>query len=69
MTQNVGYIDRIARVIIGVALLAFAIPIGFPPTGWNWIGLIGIVPLVTAVFGYCPLYSVLGLSTCPLKRA
>ena len=69
MTQNVGHIDRIARVIIGIALLAVAIPIGFPSTGWNWIGWIGILPLVTAVFGYCPLYSLLGLSTCPLKRA
>ena len=69
MTLNVGSFDRIARVIIGIALIAFAIPYGFPQTGWNWVGWIGIVPLVTGLFGMCPLYSLLGISTCPLKRA
>jgi hypothetical protein len=69
MTQNVGTIDRIARVLIGLALIAFAIPIGLPQTGWNWIGWIGVVPLLTGLFGTCPLYSLLGISTCPLKRA
>jgi len=63
MRMNVGMIDRILRVIVGLALLAFAIPIGFPNTGWNWIGWIGVVPLLTAVFGYCPAYSVFGTST------
>ncbi len=67
MTTNVGTADRIARVIIGLVLIAFAIPIGFPQTGWNWIGWIGIVPLVTAALGVCPAYSLLGLSTCPLR--
>jgi uncharacterized membrane protein YdbT with pleckstrin-like domain len=64
MTANVGSMDRIARVIIGIALIAFAIPLGFPQTGWNWIGWIGVIPLLTAVFGYCPAYSILGLTTC-----
>ena len=68
MTTNVGMADRIARVMIGIALIAFAIPIGFPQTGWNWIGWIGIVPLVTAAFGVCPAYSLLGLSTCPSRN-
>ena len=63
MSVNVGTIDRVLRVVIGLALIAFAIPLGFPQTGWNWIGWIGIVPIITAVVGNCPAYSVLGLST------
>jgi Inner membrane protein YgaP-like, transmembrane domain len=68
MTTNVGMIDRVIRIVIGVALIAFALRLGFPDTGWNWIGWIGVIPLLTAVFGVCPAYSVLGLSTCPLSR-
>jgi hypothetical protein len=34
----------------------------------RWLGLIGIVPLLTAAFGYCPLYTLLGFSSCPLER-
>ena len=63
MSVNVGTIDRVLRVVIGLALIAFAIPLGFPQTGWNWIGWIGVVPIITAVVGNCPAYSVLGLST------
>ena len=66
MSSNVGNVDRVLRVVAGVALLAFAIPLGFPQTGWNWIGWIGIVPLVTGLVGTCPTYSLLGLSTCPV---
>jgi hypothetical protein len=64
MTVNVGILDRIIRITIGVLLIAYAIPFGFPSTGWNWVGWIGIVPIITAVAGYCPAYSVLGLSSC-----
>jgi hypothetical protein len=69
MSTNMGAIDRMARVAVGLALIAYAIPLGFAPTGWNWVGWIGIVPLLTAGFGFCPLYTVLGISTCPAKRA
>ena len=69
MAANMGLVDRVARLFIGLALIAFAIPVGFPQTGWNWIGWIGVVPLLTAALGYCPLYAVLGLSTCPVKHA
>ena len=68
MTSNVGMIDRAIRIIVGLLLIAYAIPIGFAPSGWNWVGWIGVVPLVTGLFGTCPLYSVLGISTCPLRR-
>jgi hypothetical protein len=63
MSVNVGTVDRVLRVVIGLALIAFAIPLGFPSTGWNWIGWIGVVPIITAIVGYCPAYSVLGCST------
>ena len=63
MTENIGKTDRIVRVAVGLLLIAFAMPLGFPDTGWNWIGWIGLIPLMTAFFGICPAYSVLGIST------
>ncbi len=66
--SNVGSIDRVARIVIGILLLAFAIPLGFPQTGWNWVGWIGIVPLATAVFGFCPAYYLFGMSSCPVRQ-
>jgi hypothetical protein len=68
MTTNMGLVDRSARVVIGLFLIAYAIPIGFASTGWNWMGWIGVVPLATAALGICPLYTLLGVSTCPTKR-
>jgi len=65
MTTNIGVIDRIIRAAVGCALIAIAIPLGFPDIGWNWIGWIGVIPLMTAVAGFCPGYAVLGISTCP----
>ena len=61
--SNVGTIDRMLRVILGVALIAMTLTgtIGI----WGWIG---VVPLLTAALGSCPLYSVLGLNTCPMKK-
>ncbi len=56
---NVGVIDRILRFAVGVALLSIAF-VG-PKTAWGWIGL---VPLITSLLGTCPLYSLLGVSTC-----
>lgn len=64
MKSNVGGIDRILRVVVGVALIALTLMgvIG----AWGWIG---VVPLLTAAVGFCPLYTVLGFSSCPVKRA
>ena len=67
MRTNVGTIDRVIRIVIGLLLVAYAIPIGLPNTGWNWIGWIGVIPLATALIGNCPLYSLIGVSTCPAK--
>jgi hypothetical protein len=64
MSTNIGNIDRIVRVVIGLLLIAYAIPLGFSSTGWNWVGWIGVIPIVTAFVGTCPAYSVLGASTC-----
>ena len=63
MKTNVGGIDRILRIVVGLALIALTLmgTIGV----WGWIG---IVPLATAALGLCPLYMVLGMSTCPTKR-
>jgi len=67
MTANIGLVERIARIVVGAALIAFAIPIGFPSTGWNWVGWIGVIPVLTGLFGVCPAYSLLGFSTCSMK--
>jgi hypothetical protein len=67
MTTNVGTIDRVIRIIVGLALLWYALLAA--PTGYNWIGWIGVIPLITAIVGVCPLYSILGINTCPAKRA
>jgi hypothetical protein len=69
MPRNVGSVDRVLRIILGLVLIAYAIPIGFSQTGWNWVGWIGVVPILTAVFSTCPAYSILGISTCPVKKA
>lgn len=64
MKRNEGMIDRTIRVLLGLALLALVF-VG-PQTPWGWLGLI---PLVTGLMGFCPLYRIFGLSTCPLHRS
>jgi hypothetical protein len=61
MKANVGGIDRIARIVIGAALILWAI-LGGPV--WAWIG---VVPLATGLIGWCPAYLPLGMSTCKTK--
>ena len=64
MKTNEGCMDRIIRVIVGLAVLSLAF-IG-PQSAWGYLGLI---PLVTGLVGWCPLYSVFGLNTCPMKKS
>jgi len=64
MTQNAGGIDKILRIVVGIALIGLTI-MGVLPV---W-GYIGIVPLATGLMGWCPLYTVLGINTCPVKKA
>ena len=61
MPRNVGSIDRILRMVAGLALIALAAT----GTIGAW-GYVGIVPLLTAFVGYCPAYGLIGLNTCPL---
>jgi len=62
MKANVGGIDKILRIVLGLALVAWA-ALGGPV--WAWIG---IVPLGTGLVGFCPLYPLLGINTCPAKK-
>lgn len=63
MLFNVGVWDRAVRIVAGLLLLAFAAGVIFPNTGWNWLGWLGLVPLITAVIGICPAYILVGAST------
>ena len=62
--QNEGNLDRALRVLLGLALISLVF-VG-PATPWGWLGL---VPLLTGLIGSCPLYSLLGLRTCPLPKS
>jgi hypothetical protein len=59
MKQNIGGIERVARVVLGIAVLSLAF-IG-PQSPWAYLG---IIPLTTGVIGWCPLYALFGFSTC-----
>jgi Inner membrane protein YgaP-like, transmembrane domain len=62
MTANVGTIDRILRIVVGLVLVALVF-VG-PKTPWGWIGM---VPLLTGLVRFCPAYTLLGLNTCSTK--
>lgn len=63
MKINVGGIDRIARIVAGLALIGLTLAdvIGV----WGWIG---VVPLLTGIFKFCPAYAMFGLSSCPMEK-
>jgi hypothetical protein len=65
VNKNVGTIDKVLRVVLGLALLAYVV---LGSGSLRFIGLVGIVPLLTALVGSCPVYTLLGLSTCPTKE-
>jgi hypothetical protein len=63
---NVGNLDRVLRIVLGLALIA-----GYflnADATYRWAYLIGIVPLVTGLMSSCPVYSLLGIRTCPMKQ-
>lgn len=63
MTLNVGGIDRLLRILIGLVLIVLA------ATGTvGWWGWLGILPLLTGVIRFCPLYPILSISTCKTRR-
>jgi len=62
MNTNVGSIDRVVRVVLGLALVSTFFLLEGP---LRWLGLVGVVLLLTAAFSFCPLYKMLGLNTSP----
>ena len=62
MKTNEGGIDRILRIVVGLALIGLTLNgnIGV----WGWVG---VVPLATGALGWCPLYTLLGINSCPMK--
>lgn len=63
--KNVGSTDKVIRYIIGVLLLSLLFII---PGNLKFLGLIGLVPILTAAFSFCPLYAIFGIKTCPVKK-
>ncbi len=66
MTTNVGSVDRVIRIAVGLALISLLFVTSGPI---RWVGLIGFIPLLTAFVGFCPLYTALGLSTRHAPKA
>ena len=62
MKINVGGIDKILRIVVGLALIAWAL-MGGPV--WAWVG---VVPLATGAIGWCPAYNLSGINTCPTRK-
>ncbi len=61
MVKNVGGVDRIMRIVVGLVLLSL---VWLVPTNWGWLGLI---PIATALMNFCPAYTLLGVNTCGVK--
>lgn len=65
MKANVGGVDKILRIVAGLVLLSL---IGILEGNARWWGLVGLVPLLTGLFNFCPLYTLIGLNTCPVSE-
>lgn len=61
MTRNVGNTDRIVRLILGIAVIVAGLAFQ------SWLGALGLILIGTAVVGFCPIYTLVGLNTCPVK--
>ena len=68
MQTNVGTTDRIIRAIAGIAALIGALTLGIGTVGGILLLVVGAVLAVTAAVGFCPLYRVLGMNTCPVPK-
>lgn len=64
MTRNEGALDRVLRIVAGLAIVSLVF-VG-PQTPWAWLGL---VPLITGIVGFCPVYSLFGIRTCRSSKA
>ena len=63
VVRNIGALDRLLRFYLGLVMIGFALPFWAPQTGWNWIGWLGVVPLVSSLAGMCGLYRLIGVTT------
>jgi Protein of unknown function (DUF2892) len=63
MTNNVGGIERIVRIVVGLVLLGLA-----ATNTVGWWGWLGVVPLATGALGWCPPYAIFGINTCAVKK-
>jgi hypothetical protein len=66
MKANVGGIDKVLRIVAGLAILSLVFIV---EGSARWWGLVGLVPLLTGLTGWCPLYAPFGLNTCPMKSS
>lgn len=64
MKANVGGVDKILRIVVGLGLLGLVL---FLDGNARWWGLVGLIPLLTGLVNFCPLYTLFGFSTCPMK--
>jgi putative effector of murein hydrolase LrgA (UPF0299 family) len=62
MKKNVGIADKIIRILVGIIIIALGLIYG------SWWGVIGVIPIITGIVGYCCLYVPLGISTCKAKK-
>jgi Protein of unknown function (DUF2892) len=65
MIINEGKTDRTLRIIVGIVLLGLTLVL---EGNLRWLGLIGLVPLATGILGNCPVYTLLGMNTCPAQK-
>lgn len=68
MIKNEGTVDRIIRAIVGIAALVGAVAVGMGTVGGIVLLVVGGIMVVTAAVGFCPLYRVFGINTCPVKK-
>jgi hypothetical protein len=66
MKANVGGIDKVLRIVAGLAILSLVFIL---EGSARWWGLVGLVPFLTGLFGVCPAYGVLGINTCPAQHS
>ncbi len=64
MKVNVGGVDKILRIVVGLGLLSLILIL---EGNARWWGLVGLIPLLTGLVNFCPLYTLFGFSTCPMK--
>ncbi|MEK7299582.1 MAG: DUF2892 domain-containing protein [Nitrospirota bacterium] len=66
MACNVGGVERPIRIVVGIIALGIGAFAGLPPVGTGVALVVGTIALVTGVFGFCPLWTVFGINTCPV---